>query len=190
MCIRDRAGCHDGSNQWSLAAIEALAAECIPLFNKSSFFPEMVLEGLPSSEHDNVLQRYFYYRGTFSVRLEALFDNLDKERQRIRTFSRRIRAFYDWETRVEDWIRYFELTDAATMEITRQSQVVSKIEALIKKKGGCTKEAILKHLNWHPKSRHISWTKYRRYLRRCFFEDLNLREVFFAPKAQRSRGRS
>ena len=35
-------GCHNGTNQWSMAAVEALAAECVPLFNEKSFFPEML----------------------------------------------------------------------------------------------------------------------------------------------------
>jgi hypothetical protein len=172
-------GCHNGSNQWSLAAVEAIAAECIPLLNKSSFFPEMVMEALPEGQQDDTLQRYFYYRSTFAEQLNALLNNLEEERQLVKRLSRRFRHFYDWDNRISDWIRCFDLADAAAPEITAQSKAIQKIEALIKINGRCSKEAILQHMKWHPKSRQISWTKYRKYLRRVTIEDPILPLVVF-----------
>jgi hypothetical protein len=171
-------GCHNGSNQWSLAAVEAVAAECIPLFNKSSFFPEMILEAAPEMKPE-ALQRHLYYRGTFTGKLEALLDNLGKERQQVKFLSRKFRRFYDWDNRVKDWIRCFDLADAVAPEITERSKAIREIETFLKLNGRCSKEAILQHLNWHPKSRQISWTKYRKYLRKRVTEDSHLPEVFF-----------
>jgi hypothetical protein len=151
--------------------VEAMAADCIPCVNRASFFPEMLLEPLPAREHKAVAGRYFYYHGSLEQRLELLLDNLDEERERARFLGRQIREFYDWEKRVGEWIRSFELADAATPEISERSQAIRKIEALLRDRGPCTKDQILEHLGWHPKSRHVSWTKYRKYLRRHMFED-------------------
>lgn len=172
-------GCHNGSNQWSLAAVEAVAAECIPLFNKSSFFPEMILEAAPESEREGTSQRYLYYRATFTDRLESLLDNLEEERRRVKPLARKFRRFYDWDNRVDDWIRCFELADDAAPEITERSRAIREIESLLNCRGKCSKEAILQHLNWHPKSRQISWTKYRKYLRKRVAEDSCLPTVVF-----------
>lgn len=172
-------GCHNGSNQWSLAAVEAVAAECIPLFNKSSFFPEMLLEAVPDLKQRADLQRYLYYRAAFTEKLEALLDNLEEERQRVKQLSRKFRKFYDWDNRVNDWIRCFDLADAAAPEITERSRAIVDIEALLKQNGQCSKRDILQHLNWHPKSRQISWTKYRKYLRKRATEDSNRPFVMF-----------
>ena len=183
-------GCHNGSNQWSLAAVEAVAAECIPLFNKSSFFPEMILEAAPELERDEASRRYLYYRATFTERLESLLDNLDEERRRVKSLGRKFRRFYDWDNRVDDWIRCFDLADAAAPEITERSKAIRDIESLLRRRGKCSKELILKHLNWHPKSRQISWTKYRKYLRRRATEDSSQPTVVFGEmnKARRANG--
>jgi len=178
-------GCHNGSNQWSLAAVEAVAAECIPLFNKSSFFPEMILETAPELEKKTDLQRYFYYRSTFTNKLEALLDNLEEEKHVVKSLSQKFRRFYDWENRVDDWIRCLDLADDASPEITERSKMICKIEAFLKRNGKCSKEAILQHLNWHPKSRHISWTKYRKYLRKRVSEDPNKSVVVFSDEREK-----
>jgi hypothetical protein len=182
-------GCHNGSNQWSLAAVEAIAAECVPLLNKASFFPEMVLAATPKREREVVLQKYFYYRGEFTERLEALLDNLEEERHLIRLLSRRVRRFFDWDNRVEDWIRCFESADAAAPEITARSKTIGQIEKLLKGGGKRTKAEILEYLDWHPKSRQISWTKYRKYLRKNFGEDSLSPLVVFSAKSRNSRRR-
>jgi hypothetical protein len=175
-------GCHNGSNQWSLAAVEAIAAECVPLLNQTSFFPEMILAATTKREEQTLLRKYVYYRGTFTKKLEALLDNLEEERAQIKSLSRKFRRFYNWDERVKDWIRCFELADAAAPQITERSKAIREIEALLKRNGKCTKESILRHLNWHPKSRQISWTKYRKYLRKTALEDLLSPVVTFSVK--------
>jgi hypothetical protein len=182
-------GCHNGANQWSLAAVEALAAECVPLFNQSSFFPEMLRLAAPHDRHAALLRRYTYYRQTFRERLESLLDNLDEERRRVAELSESVRRFYDWDNRVPDWIRCFEAADAASPSLTERSGVIGAIEGLLCRTGGCTKEAILRHLRWHPKSRHISWTRYRKYLRARYAEDSRSPVVAFTPRPAYGRAR-
>jgi hypothetical protein len=180
-------GLHNGSNQWSLAAVEAIAAECVPLLNQASFFPEMILAATPKSEWQSVLEKHLYYRSTFTEKLEFLLDNLDEEKRHIKAMARRFRNFYNWDNRIGDWIRCFELVDAAAPEITGRSKAIGVIESLLKSNRRCSKQAILQHMNWHPKSRQISWTKYRKYLRRELFEDGQSPVVAFANTRQRRK---
>ncbi len=180
-------GCHNGSNQWSLAAVEAIAAECVPLLNQSSFFPEMILAATPKYDRRALAQKYFYYRGTFTQKLEALLDKLEDEKLQVKVLAKRFRRFYNWDNRVADWIHCFELADAAAQEITSRSKAIGDIEAMLDSKGKCTKESILQHLEWHPKSRQISWTKYRKYLRKRAVEDSKSPVVAFSPKRKSRR---
>ena len=163
-------GCHTGANQWSLGVVEAMAAECIPLLNKSSFFDEMLSAVVPLREREEMSKRYFYYRQAFANRLENLLDNLEHERKRARLLGQRIRDFYSWERRVDQWIQCFEAADAASPSITVRSRMMRQIERFVSRKRKCSKASILNFLSWHPKSRHISWTKYRKRLRECFVE--------------------
>jgi hypothetical protein len=101
--------------------------------------------------------------------------------------SRRFREFYDWETRVDDWIRCFDAVDHAAVEIASRTRVVRKIERLVETRSPCSKKAILDHLGWHVKSRHISWNKYRKYLRRRFHEDARSPTVVFTVRKVRRR---
>jgi len=179
-------GCHNGSNQWSLAAVEAIAAECVPLLNQTSFYPEMLLAATPKREWPTLVAKHLYYRSQFNERLEFLLDNLAAEKSKIKTVARRFRRFYDWQNRVDDWIRCFELADAVAPEITSRSKAIDSIEQFVKSSGTCSKDQILLHMNWHPKSRQISWTKYRKYLRRSVTEDAQSAVVVFTDKQTRS----
>jgi hypothetical protein len=183
-------GCHLGINQWSLAMVEAVAAECIPLLNQESFFPEMILEALPAGEHLRVKQRYFYFRGTFNEKLDVLLDHVDEERERMKFFGRAIRGFYDWDVRAGDWIRCLEDTDALAPQLTERSASLRKIEALLAGRGACTKNEILLHMGWHPKSAQISWTKYRKALKRRWIEDPGSPLVTFRRKPPAGRKRT
>jgi hypothetical protein len=180
-------GLHNGSNQWSLAAVEAIAAECVPLLNQASFFPEMILAATPKSDWQFAMEKYLYYRATFTKKLEFLLDNLDQEKREIKTMARRFRKFYDWDNRVGDWLRCFEVADSAAPQITGQSKAIVTIERLLKSNGRYSKEAILQHMNWHPKSRQISWTKYRKYLRREVSEDGQSPVVVFSDRENNRR---
>jgi hypothetical protein len=173
-------GSHNGTNQWSLAIVEALAANCVPLFNQESFLPELLLDPLPASYRDEVEEAYFYYRGEFAAKLEGILDNIEYHRKRMKRISAKIREWYRWGSRVDEWIDCLEAADKASPELMRPTSVTKEIEKLIRKKKTCSKEELLRHLNWHAKSRHISWTRYRKYLRGRFWEDSRSPEVSFS----------
>jgi len=172
-------GCHTGANQWSLAVVEAMAAECIPLLNRSSFFREMLAPVIPAGKSASVFAKYTYFRGTFRKQLEALLNNLPDERRRFRPFASRIRAFYDWDSRVDGWIKCFETVDAACTSVTAKSKVVRRMVQFICDQERCSKAQILRYLQWHPKSRQIPWSRYRKYLRNRFLEDVTSPGVTF-----------
>ncbi len=184
-------GSHNGTNQWSLAIVEALAAECIPLFNQESFLPELLLDALPISYRDEVDGAYFYYRGEFAAKLEGILDNITDHRKRMKRISTKIRKWYSWDSRVGEWIRCLEAADQASPELTAPTGITREMERFIRKKRTCSKEDLLRHLDWHAKSRHISWTRYRKYLRSRFSEDSRSPEVLFSrrrgPRAPDSR---
>lgn len=173
-------GCHSGASQWSLAVVEALAANCIPLLNQEGFFKEMLLEALPETKRSAALERYFYYRGNFGQKVSFLLDDIDEERKRSKVIGKCIRGFYDWDKRVEDWIRAIEHADNAAEELRSATPISRKIDRLLRANGACSKNMILRHLDWHPKSRYISWTRYRKYLRRHYFEDPSSPTVTFS----------
>jgi glycosyltransferase involved in cell wall biosynthesis len=172
-------GCHNGTNQWSLAAVEALCAECIPLFNKSSFFPEIIAPLESFGNCNSIYDNNFYYRAQFSQKLEWILDNVEEQRKITEILAEKIRKYYDWNSRVDDWIKYIDIVDNASDEITNKSLVYKKMEDIIRHQGKCTQETILKTLKWHPKSRQIPWTKYRKRLRESFLERPEIPYVTF-----------
>ncbi len=176
--------CHNGSSQWSLAAVEALAAECIPLFNSESFLPELLAAPFPAGLTPALLDRYFYYRSEFPRRLEYLLDNINEERKIIRPIAERVRVYYDWAKRVDDWILCFEAVDRISPELRGQTDVSRRIDAILAEHGSILKEDLMRELAWHVKSRHISWSRYRKYLRSNYLENNRSPFVKFSAKAK------
>lgn len=174
--------CHNGSNQWSLAATEALAAECIPLFNSESFLPELLSAPFPAGLPQALVDRYFYYRSEFPRRLQYLLDNLSEQRRVIRPIAAKVRSYYDWANRVEDWIPWFETADRASPGLRSATLVSRRIDKLMARHGSMLKEDLMRELGWHVKSRHISWTRYRKYLRSRYVEDRSSNVVRFRTR--------
>lgn len=179
--------CHNGSSQWSLAAAEALAAECIPLFSSESFLGELLGAAFPAGLPPALVDRHFYYRSEFSRRLEYLLDNLSEHRKTIRPIAAQVRVYYDWANRVEDWISCFEAVDRASPGLRGPTDVSRRIDALLAARGSILKEDLMRELGWHVKSRHISWTRYRKYLRSRHAEDSVSRFVRFSARKKTAR---
>jgi len=174
-------GCHPGASQWSLAVVEALAADCIPLLNQEGFLKEMLLDALPEAKRVEALEKYFYYRGTFDKKLNRLLDDIGRERTRAKEIGKCVRTVYNWENRIDEWIRVFERADNASGELRSATRVSRKIDTLLQTTSACSKNMILRSLDWHPKSRYISWTRYRKYLRLHYVEDSGSPAVIFRP---------
>jgi hypothetical protein len=54
---------------------QAICADCVPLMNNESFFPEMfepILAALPVNLRNHVSKRWFYYRSNIVDRLSNL----------------------------------------------------------------------------------------------------------------------
>jgi hypothetical protein len=135
---------------------------------------------------DSLLRKYTYFRSTFTKQLEAIFDNLPEESRRFRLVASRIRKFYDWESRADAWIECFELVDGACASVTAKSKVIRRLVSYIQNKNQCSKAEILRYLNWHPKSRHIPWSRYRKFLRTRFHEDAASATVTFQGRLRPS----
>ena len=174
-------GTHKGSNQWSISTLEAICAECVPLLNREAFFGEMIEPCVPPSERDRFADRNFYFRAEFPNRLLDLLDSLDEEKVRVRELARRARNIYDWRARAADWLSCFRSADAEAPVISARSAAYRKIVDFIAE-GPKSKADILRYMGWHPKSRHISWTKYRRALRTDAVERADGPTSVFEPK--------
>jgi hypothetical protein len=182
-------GCHSGINQWSLAVTEALAADCVPLLNDEGFFKELLLESLPLKKRAISEDKYFYHRSNFCRKINALLDNLSQERIRAKAIGRHIRHFYNWGQRIEDWIKAIDGADNASPLLKDATSITRKIDQLMKSHGSCSKRMILQTLQWHPKSRYISWTRYRRYMRQKYIEGWGPSGVTFSCHAPSKSGR-
>lgn len=176
--------CHNGSSQWSLAAAEALAAECIPLFNSESFLPELLGAALPAGLPPVLQERCFYYRFEFPRRLEYLLDNIAEQRRMIRPIAEQIRLYYDWANRVDDWMPCFDAVDRASPELRSPTDVSRRIDTIMAAHGSILKEDLMRELAWHVKSRHISWSRYRKYLRSNYVEDHQSPFVRFSARSK------
>jgi hypothetical protein len=181
--------CHNGSSQWSLAAAEAVAAECVPLFNSESFLRELLSAAVPGGLPRALVDRYFYYRSEFPRRLEYLLDTLPEQRKIVRPLAAQVRTYYDWANRVDDWIQWFEAVDRASPTLRGPTDVSRRIDALLARDGSILKEDLMRELGWHVKSRHISWTRYRKYLRSRYIEDSSSHVVRFR-KPSNSKARA
>jgi glycosyltransferase involved in cell wall biosynthesis len=172
-------GSHVGCNQWSVATLEALCAGCIPLMSSEGFYKEMFEPIVTAREWPKIADHWFYFRSEFANRLLGLMDNLDTERRRAWVIGRRARKWYDWKARALEWGELFESVAQTSPIVGGDSKAFRRLVYEIKRRGKCTKAELLRMMGWHPKSRHIPWTKYRRRLLTIVDEMPNAAEVSF-----------
>lgn len=167
---------HNGSNFWSLALIEAICCNCIPLVKKRAFLPELI--SIPFNENlpDN---KYFYTGKDFCSKLNYLLNNLEKEKKEAEDLFTKFRNFYSWENRINEWINLFERIASDGNRFCYKTNVLKKIDDIMDKEKIVTKKKLLNHLNWHGKSRYISWTQYRNYLKENYSEIINCPEAVY-----------
>jgi hypothetical protein len=180
-------GSHVGCNQWSVATLEAICANCIPLLSSEGFYTEMLRPLVKSSEWIEICDRWFYFRNEFVNRLLALMDNIEEERKHARVIGRRARDYYDWRTLAKQWGELFESVAQTAPIVGRDSKAFGELHHEIKRCGECTKAELLRAMRWHPKSRYIPWTKYRRRLLTVADEMPNTSEVIFSCNGKSGR---
>jgi glycosyltransferase involved in cell wall biosynthesis len=158
-------GTHNGWNQWSLAAVEALACECMPLFSSEAFFPEMLRNCCADDEWPLVRRLFLFYRSEFAERLSDLLDDDGEARGLTARLARRARTFYGWEQRARAWSICLDLVDAAVPPVTARSKTAAELVRHVARCGGCGKAELLRAMQWHIRTRQVPWSRYRKHLR-------------------------
>jgi glycosyltransferase involved in cell wall biosynthesis len=158
-------GMHNGWNQWSLAAVEAMACECMPLFSSEAFFPEMLRNCCADHEWSLVRGKFLYYRSEFVERLSDLLDDDGEARALAARLARRARSFYGWEKRAQAWSTCLDLVDASIPPVTARSKTAVALVRHVAHCGGCGKAELLRAMKWHVRTRQIPWSRYRKHLR-------------------------
>jgi glycosyltransferase involved in cell wall biosynthesis len=158
-------GMHNGWNQWSLAAVEALAYNCMPLFSSEAFFPEMLRNCCADDEWPLVRRLFLFYRSEFTERLSDLLDDDGEARMLTARLARRARTFYAWEQRIQAWSRCLDLVDAAVPSVTARSKTADELVRHVTRSGGCGKADLLRAMQWHIRTRQVPWSRYRKHLR-------------------------
>jgi hypothetical protein len=106
-------------------------------------------------------------------------DNIEHERERARVVGQRARKYYDWQAAAKQWEAVFQSVASTAPIVGDDSKAFSSLLRHIRHRGECTKAELLRKMGWHPKSRHIPWTKYRRRLLTVADEMPNATEVAF-----------
>src|SRR5581483_5186245 len=165
---------------WSISTLEAICAECVPLMNRESFFPELMaplLAGLSPAEREHVEARWFYSRQSLIPRLSDLLDNLPRERHILRGLAAQARLTYDWSSLAPAWRQVFRDAESHIPIMAEDNPSMRRIIEFVREKKRVSKADILKHLGWAPKQRALSWTAFRKRLK------LLAREDAFSPDA-------
>lgn len=173
-------GSHVGCNQWSVATLEGICSECVPLLSSEGFYKEMLDPLIRRSEWSQIADRWFYFRSEFVKRLSALIDNLDEEREMAVVVARRARRHYDWRAVADHWANLFKSVAQTAPIIGQDSRAFRTLLREVQRRGSCSKLELLNLMRWHPKSRHIPWTKYRRRLLTLTEETPDSSEVIFS----------
>lgn len=178
---------------WSISTLEAICAECVPLMNRESFFPEMlkpVLAKLSPAERKHVESHWFYYRGSLVTRLGALLDNLPRERSLLHKLAAQVRRTYDWSNLAPIWRQVFRDAEARVPMMSEANPSMRRILELVRSKRRVSKAEILKHLRWAPKQRALSWTAFRKRLKLFAHEDASTPDSVFELNGCEGRRRS
>jgi glycosyltransferase involved in cell wall biosynthesis len=178
-------GSHVGCNQWSVATLEGICADCVPLLSNEGFYKEMLTPLIKPKEWPRIWDRWFYFRGEFVNRLLALMDSLEEERKMARVIGRRARRHYDWRAVAKQWADLFETVARTAPVVGSDSSAFRALLKEIELHGSRRKMELLNRMRWHPKSRHIPWTKYRRRLLMVTEETPNTSEVIFSSNGRR-----
>ncbi|MEP6949687.1 MAG: hypothetical protein ABI863_10455 [Ginsengibacter sp.] len=161
---------------WSISTLEAISAGCIPLMNKESFFIEMLepaLQKLPASVKKHIMERWFYHRGNLTSKLLGIMDNIKEERQLSIEFSKTVLTIYNWKGNARNWEKLLLETDSKTYLMPELTPSMRKIFLMLLARKEVSKIEILRHLDWRPKQRTLSWTSFRKTLLRFTHEDAN-----------------
>lgn len=170
------------ASHWSMATLEAICAECVPFMNRESFHEEMcapLLAELSNSERALAERSWFYFRGQFVPKLSDLIDRLDEHRTLAAQIAPLARAQYDWETVGKGWADLFDETEDRIPSMAETTPSMARILRTVQERGQVGKADILSELRWSPKQRALSWTAFRKTLRKYTVEDSSQAEAIY-----------
>ncbi len=167
---------------WSMSTLEAICAGCVPLVNRESFFPEMLaplLARLSPADRQHAEDRWLYFRGELTARLNDVLDDLSGERRIAGRLAEAARDVYSWEAMAGEWVRVLRGAATETPAMPLENPSMRRIIELLREKRRVSKADILRHLGWQPKQRTVSWTAFRQQLKRVAREDPQSPEAVF-----------
>lgn len=169
------------ATHWSISTLEAIAAGCVPLMNRESFFPEMMdrME-LPATLRQHVDARWLYYRHCFGRRLESIIDNLPAERRRARVLARHARGTFDWDRWAPQWLGLLRSAADDTPPMDMKVASMRRIVDLVREHGTLSKREILRRMKWAPKQRTLAWSSMRKALLAIAPDDASSPEAVFS----------
>lgn len=175
------------SCHWSMSTLEAICAECVPLMNQESFFPEMLRPLLDDEISEHVKDRWMYFRGRLIPRLHELLDNLGAEKRVARTVALRARQTYSWDALAPQWRDLFREHESRIPVMSDDNPSMRRISAHLLQVQQASKEEILRLLKWAPKQRALSWTAFRHSLKQITHEDATNPEAIFKMRQKPAR---
>jgi glycosyltransferase involved in cell wall biosynthesis len=161
---------------WSISTLEAIYANCVPLMNTESFFPELmcpILDKLNPNEKNNILENWFFSGNDLIDKLCDLMDNIDSQKEMIIKTSNLLQEHYSWKTITNEWHNMIMSLDSTLHKISYTNPSYLKIKRMIEEKGSISKRNILKNLKWGPQSSRLSWSAFRRRLRSEYIDEPN-----------------
>ncbi|MEM4534990.1 MAG: glycosyltransferase [Desulfurococcaceae archaeon] len=128
-------------NQWSIAFPEAIACGCYPIAHANGFFSEMLPREylLPNREDE-----------TLYLAMRMLIESPEEYRKRASHVQSYVRENYDWNKRIDHWIKVFEdLHERSVQKAGRLTpDTVKKILNLMETRG---------YFKWSDIRRELSW---------------------------------
>ena len=128
-------------NQWSIAFLEALACGCYPIAHANGFFTEMIPKEylLPNRDDE-----------TLYSAMRTLIENPEEYRKKASHVQSYVRENFDWEKRIEPWIKAFESVHNSTVQKAGRltPDTVKRILKIIEKNGSFKWSDVRSELLW------------------------------------------
>ncbi len=164
---------HEGSNQWSLALIEAVGCGCIPLAGTKAFQKEIL---------DFCFGEEFFYADVkqFLPKLEHILDNIDEYKTKV--LDKRVEFIkrWSWENIINVYLNIYEEMIDNAAKVDADCESMKKIRDIITTRKTISKKSLIEDcLKW---SDFIEWTKYRRRILEEFEDNEENRDTYYCVK--------
>lgn len=167
--------CHEGTNQWSIALVEAVCAGCVPLAGTLAFQKEL-LRGFEDT--------YFYTKDNeFLPKLQYIMDNIDDLQAEIECKQEGFAQRWCIENIIHTYNDIYDELHEQGEIVQADCDSMNKIRSTIEKYKTITKKQLVEQeLGW---SDFIGWSKYRRRILKEFEDDDRNRDTIYCVKGER-----